>query len=201
MSSNQTLCSDHELAYELHRRATGTSHSDDLPPLLDDWHEFIFDGADTVCEKCLGVPPVELEFYCNREEQLTWFRPFSVLRRLLLEQLERVREEPEGYDPKPVNGTNEDQAAWYRKMIDIALENEEPDQHDWRFVMRASVGTTESWSFVQSRELMDGSTVVALRPFTTLEAALQHRASLGTDDLAALTYEQLRSLAEEDPDA
>ena len=43
--------------------------------------------------------------------------------------------------------------------------------------------------------------MVALRAFTTLEAALQHRASLGTDDLGSLTLIQLRALAQEEPDA
>ena len=47
MTANSNLCPDHELAYELHRRATGESTSVDLPPLLDDWCESIFDGRQS----------------------------------------------------------------------------------------------------------------------------------------------------------
>ena len=124
-----------------------------------------------------------------------------MLRDLLSEQLERVREEPDDYEPEPVDGTPEERAAWHQNQLEIAFEGLESDQQDWWFVLQVFVGEVEVSAVVRSRELMHGSTVVSLRPFTTLEAALQHRASLGTNDIAALTFEQLRSLAEADPDA
>ena len=201
MSDNSTLCPDHELAYELHRRATGESTSEDLPSLLDDWCESIFDGDAIVCDDCESESPLRIKFHCNREAQLLGFHPWPMLRYLLSEQLGRVREEPEDYEPEPVDGTLEERASWYRTQLEIAFEGLESDQQDWWFVLQVIVGKVEMSAVVRSRELMHGSAVVSLRPFTTLEAALQHRASLGTDDLAALTYEQLRSLAEEDPDA
>ncbi len=191
------LCPDHELALELHRRAKGESSNDDLPDLLDDWHEYIFKGTFTACDQCEGEPPVKLEFHCNRDEQLTGFVPWPILGFLLANQIDRVREEPDDYEPEPVDGTDEERAAWYRDLVEIAFENESSDQQDWYFVLRVAVGESESSSFVRSRELIHGSTVVSLRPFTTLEAAIAHRAMLGTDDLNALTYDQLRSLAEE----
>jgi hypothetical protein len=124
-----------------------------------------------------------------------------MLRYVLSDQLDRVHEEPEDYEPEPVDGTPEERSAWYRTQLEIAFERLESDQQDWWFVLQVFVGDVESSSVVRSRELLHGSAVVSLRPFTTLEAALQHRASLGTDDLGALNFEQLRSLAEEDPDA
>ncbi len=201
MSSNSNQCPDHELADELHRRATGESTSVDLPSLLDDWCESIFDGEAVVCDQCENESPLTIKFHCNREEQLQGFHPWPMLRYLLSEQLDRVRKEPEDYEPDPVDGTPEERAAWYRTQLEIAFEGLESDQQDWWFVLQVCVGGVESSSAIRSRELMHGSTVVSLRPFTTLEAALQHRASLGTDDLESLTYEQLRSLAEEVPDA
>lgn len=197
MSSNSKLCVDHELGYELHRRAIGESTSEDLPPLLDDWCEFIFDGEEMVCDGCVGEPPLRLKFHCNREEQLQGFHPWPMLQYLLSEQLDQVREEPEDYEPEPVDGTPEERAAWYRLQLEIAFENVESDQQDWWFVLQVFVGKVEVSAVVRSRELMHGSAVVSLRPFTTLEAALQHRASLGTDDLNALTFEQLHSLSVE----
>ena len=68
-------------------------------------------------------------------------------------------------------------------------------------MLQVFVGEVEVSAVVRSRELIHGSTVVLLRPFTTLEAALQHRESIGTDDLDALTFEQLHSLSEEVADA
>lgn len=201
MSSNNQMCPDHELAYELHRRATGESTSRDLPPLLDDWHQFIFDGDEMVCDECETEPPLRLKFHCNREEQLLGFHPWPMLRCLLSEQLDRVRVEPEDYEPEPVGGSPEERAAWYKTLLEIAFEQLASHQQDWWFVLQVFVGKVEVSAVVRSRELLHGSAVVSLRPFTALEAALQHRASLGTDDLDALTFEQLRSLAEEEPDA
>ena len=200
MSGNSNLCFDHLLGYELHRRATGKSTSEDLPSRLDDWCELIFDGDAIVCDEC-SVSPLSLRFHCNREEQLQGFHPWPMLRYLLTEQLDRVREEPEDFEPEPVDGTPEERAAWYRTQLEIAFEHVESDQQDWWFVLQVFVGKVEVSAVVRSREQLHGSTVVSLRPFTTLEAALQHRASLGTDDLDALTFEQLHSLAEEAPDA
>jgi hypothetical protein len=197
MSAKRNLCVDHELGYELHRRAVGESTSEDLPPLLDDWCESIFDGETIVCDECEGEAPLRLKFHCNREEQLQSFHPWPMLQYLLSEQLDRVREEPEDYEPEPVDGTPEERAAWYRLQLEIAFENVESDQQDWWFVLQVFVGKVEMSAVVRSRELMHGSTVVSLKPFTTLEAALQHRASLGTDDLDALTFEQLHSLSGE----
>ena len=197
MSSNSNLCVDHELGYELHRRAIGESTSEDLPPLLDDWCESIFNGEEMVCDECEGEPPLRLKFHCNREEQLQGFHPWPMLQYLLSEQLDRVREEPEDYEPEPVDGTPEERAAWYRAQLEIAFENVESDQQDWWFVLQVFVGEVEVSAVVRSRELIHGSTVVLLRPFTTLEAALQHRESIGTDDLDALTFEQLHSLSGE----
>jgi hypothetical protein len=201
MSSNSNLCIDHELGYELHRRAIGDSVNEDLPPLLDDWCESIFDGEELVCNACEGEPPLRLKFHCNREEQLLGFHPWLMLQYLLSEQLDRVREEPEDYEPEPVDGTPDERAAWYRLQLEIAFENVESDQQDWWFVLQVFVGKVEVSAVVRSRELLHGSAVVSLRPFTTLEAALQHRASIGTDDLDALTFEQLHSLSEEEADA
>lgn len=201
MSSYSNLCVDHELAYELHRRATGESTSEDLPPSLDDWCESIFNGEEMVCDACEGEPPLRLKFHCNREEQLLGFHPWPMLQYLLSERLDRVREEPEDYEPEPVDGTPDERAAWYRLQLEIAFENVESDQQDWWFVLQVFVGKVEVSAVVRSRELLHGSAVVLLRPFTTLEAALQHRASIGTDDLNALTFEQLHSLSEEVADA
>ena len=197
MSAKGNLCVDHELGYELHRRAVGESTSEDLPQLLDDWCEFIFDGEEMVCDECEGEPSLRLKFHCNREEQLQGFHTWPQLRYLLSEQLDRVREEPDDYDPEPLDGTPEERAAWYRLQLEIAFENVESDQQDWWFVLQVFVGKVEVSTVVRSRELMHGSTVVSLKPFTTLEGALQHRASLGTDDLDALTFEQLHSLSGE----
>lgn len=197
MSSNNNLCVDHELGYELHRRAVGESTSEDLPPLLDDWCEFIFDGEEMICDECEGEPSLRLKFHCNREEQLQGFHTWPQLRYLLSEQLDRVREEPDDYDPEPVDGTPEERAAWYRALLEIAFERLDSDQQDWWFVLQVFVGKVEVSAVVRSRELGHGSTVVSLTPFTTLQAALQHRASLGTDDLDALTFEQLHSLSGE----
>jgi hypothetical protein len=201
MSGNSNLCVDHELGYEVHRRAIGESTSEDLPPLLDDWCESIFSGEEMVCDECEGELPLRLKFHCNREEQLLGFHPWPMLQYLLSEQLDRVREEPEDYEPEPVDGTPEERAAWYRAQLEIAFENVESDQQDWWFVLQVFVGKVEVSAVVRSRELMHGSAVVSLRPFTTLEAALQHRESIGTDDLDALTFEQLHSLSEEVADA
>ena len=80
MSSNSNRCPDHELAYELHRRAIGESTSVDLPPLLDDWCESIFDGEAVVCDQCENESPLTIKFHCNREEQLQGFHPWPMLR-------------------------------------------------------------------------------------------------------------------------
>jgi hypothetical protein len=201
MTSNSNLCADHELGYELHRRAIGESTSEDLPPLLDDWCEFIFDGEELVCDECEGEPPLRLKFHCNREEQLLGFHSWPMLQYLLSEQLDRVREEPDDYELEPVDGTREERAAWYRLQLEIAFENVESDQQDWWFVLQVFVGKVEFSAVVRSRELLHGSTVVSLRPFTMLEAALQHRESIGTDDLGSLTFERLHSLSDEVADA
>ena len=201
MSGNTNLCFDHLLGYELHQRAIGKSTSEDLPSRLDDWCESIFDGEEMVCDECEGEPPLRLKFHCNREEQLLGFHPWPMLQYLLSEQLDRVREEPEDYEPEPVDGTPEERAAWYRAQLEIAFENVESDQQDWWFVLQVFVGKVEVSAVVRSRELLHGSAVVLLRPFTTLEAALQHRESIGTDDLGSLTFERLHSLSEEVADA
>lgn len=199
MFGNSNLCFDHLLGYELHRRATGKSTSEDLPSRLDDWCELIFDGDAIVCDEC-SVLSLSLRFHCNREEQLQGFHTWPQLRYLLSEQLDRVREEPDDYDPGPVDGTPEERAAWYRALLEGAFERLDSDQQDWWFVLQVFVGKVEVSAVVRSRELGHGSTVVSLTPFTTLEAALQHRSSLGTDDLGSLTFDQLRSLAEESAD-
>jgi hypothetical protein len=134
-----------------------------------------------------------LSFFCNEERQIIGFREWCALKRYLADQLEYVAEDPDGYDPEPVNGTRDELAAWYRQLIQIAIENEDPSDSvaDWVFGLQVTVGEEHSYALLRSWDLFEGFGVGVERVFPTLEQALTFRASWGTDDLDAVSTETI----------
>jgi hypothetical protein len=134
-----------------------------------------------------------LSFFCNEERQIIGFREWSALRRYLANQLEYVAEDPDCYDPEPVNGTQDEIAAWYRQLIQIAIENEDPSDSaaDWVFGLEVSVGEERSYALLRSWDLFQGFGVGVERAFPTLEQALAFRAAWGADDLDAVSTETI----------
>jgi hypothetical protein len=193
----EEACPDHDLAREIAQLARGEIEAiSDPSARLEEWREFSWRNGGTVCDDCVGTPPVVLSFFCNEEGQITGFREWSALKRYLADQLELVAEDPESYDPEPVNGTRDELAVWYRKLIQIAIENEDPSDSaaDWVFGLQVMVSDEHSYALLQSWDLFQGFGVGVERAFPTLEQALAFRASWGADDLAAVSTETILGL-------
>ena len=190
-------CSDHDLARELAQLTRGEIEAiSDPSARLEEWREFSWRNGGTACDECSGTPPVVLSFFCNEERQITGFREWTALKRYLVHQLEFVAEDPESYDPEPVNGSQDDLAAWYRQLIQIAIENEDPSDSaaDWVFGLQVTVGDERSYALLQSWDLFQGFGVGVVQAFPTLEQALAFRANWGTDDVDSLATEDVLGL-------
>ena len=190
-------CPDHDLARELAQLARGEIEAiSDPTARLEEWREFSWKNGGTACDECIGTPPVVLSFFCNEERQITGFREWSALKRYLAHQLEFVAEDPESCDPEPVNRSQDDLAAWYRQLIQIAIENEDPSDSaaDWVFGLQVTVGDERSYALLHSWDLFQGFGVGVVQAFPTLEQALAFRASWGADDLNAVSTEIILGL-------
>jgi hypothetical protein len=197
MNVRINACPDHELAQQISQLARGEIEAvSDPHKRLVEWREFSWRNGGTACDQCAGTPPVVLSFFCNDEHQITGFREWNTLKRYLADQLELVAEDPESYEPEPVNGTRDEVAAWYRQLIEIAMENEDPSEStvDWVFGLQVSVGEVHSYALLRSWDLFEGYGVGVEGAFPTLEQALAFRTSRGTNDLNALSTETILGL-------
>lgn len=194
MNTNNDSCPDHNLAHQIAQLARGEIEAiSDPSARLEEWREFSWSNGGTACDKCVGTPPVVLSFFCNEERQIIGFRDWSALKRYLANQLEYVAEDPDSYDPEPANGTQDELAAWYRQLIQIAIEDEDPSDSvaDWVFGLQVTVGEERSFALLRSWDLFEGFGVGVERAFPTLEQALAFRASWGADDLDAVSTETI----------
>ena len=194
MTTNNDSCPDHDLANQIAQIARGEIEAiSDPNARLEEWREFAWRNGGTACDECVGTPPVVLSFFCNEERQIIGFREWSALKRYLADQLEYVAEDPDGYDPEPVNGTRDELAAWYRQLIQIAIENEDPSDSvaDWVFGLQVTVGEGHSYALLRSWDLFEGFGVGVEGAFPTLAQALEFRASWGVDDLDAVNTETI----------
>ena len=187
-------CPDHALARQIAQLSRGEiTRVEDPEDRFIEWHELSWADGGTACDTCEGEPPVVLSYFCNDENQVFYFRPWTVLARYLNDELEKVAEDPESYNPEPPVGAVEERATWVRELLEIAMENEDPEspQADWIYGLQCTVGEEKSYSILQCEDLSQGGTLNVIRSFPTLQLALAFRSAWGADDVASLNVNDL----------
>jgi len=140
---NETeVCIDHQYARAIIEVAHRRSNEFSTEMELEDWYEHVWsETATTVCESCLGVPPLVVEFESERAGDgfQPWYWWADKLKSIRA-GIEDSEFNPEDKEPWP------DRLAWVKHLLSVA--DPTGAEETVYFGLRVQIGAEEAWGEV-----------------------------------------------------